>query len=410
MGTPRRPATSLTVPLMLVLAACSGFPPFAIDTYLPGLPDIADDLDATAAQVQLTLTAFLLATALGQVVWGALSDQVGRRPVLLVGIAAGVVASLACALAGSIWLLVAMRAVQGLATGAVMVVARAVVADLSTGVGAARAFSTLAAVQSVAPIAAPVLGGVLIGPLGWRAAFWLLFAMTLCMSVAIFRTVPETVTPGAGDAGSAGGLRRIATDGRVLLADRGYVGCLVAVAAGFGTLFAYIAGSPFVIQSVMGLSKYAYSAIFASTAAAMVALIMVNRRLVRTVAPQRLVIVGAVVQALGVTVLVVCVLLLDLPLVGMVTGFLLLQGAHAFIAGNCNAIALVRAKPRTGTGAALLGGTQFGVAALVAPLVGLGGEHSAVPMVCVMVGTVLACAVGAALVRTAAPVREPALV
>ena len=405
LGSTRRSATGITAPLMLVLAACSGFPPFAIDTYLPGLPGIAEDLDATAAQVQLTLTAFMLATAVGQLLWGALSDQVGRRPVLLAGIATGVAASLVCALAGSIWLLVAMRAVQGLATGAVMVVARAMVADLSSGASAARAFSTLAAVQSVAPIAAPVLGGVLIGPLGWRAAFWLLFGMTVCMSMAIFWMVPETVTPGRT---GASGLRRIATDGRVLLADRGYVGCLVTVAAGFGTLFAYISGSPFVVQSVMGLSEYAYSAIFASTAATMVALIMVNRRLVRTVAPQRLVVVGVAGQASGVAVLVVCVVLLDLPLPGMIAGFLLLQGAQAFITGNCNAIGLVRAKPRTGTGAALMGGAQFGVAALGAPLVSLGGEHSAVPMACVMVVTVLVTAVGVALIRTAAPVREPA--
>ncbi len=391
------------MPLLLILAACSGFPPFAIDTYLPGFPQIADDLDATAAQVQLTLTAFMLATAVGQVVWGTLSDQIGRRPVLLGGIAVGVAASLTCALTESVWLLVVARALQGLGTGAVMVVARAVVADLSTGADAARAFSTLSAVQSVAPIAAPVMGGLLIGPLGWRAAFWLLFAMTVCMSAAIWRLVPETMPP---ENRRASGLGRLLGDGRLLLADRGYLGAVITVAASFGTMFAYISGSPFVIQSIMGLSEYAYSGIFAGTAAAMVAMIMVNRRLVRSVPPRRMVVFGVLGQGAGVAVLLVCVLALDLPLPGMVVGFLLVQASQAMLTGNCNAIGLMRAKPRTGTGAALMGGAQFGTAALVAPLVGIAGEHTAVPMVSVMAVAVLLTVVGVTLIRSATRDRE----
>ena len=401
---PSRTPVGLSVPLLLILAACSGFPPFAVDTYLPGFPEIADDLDASAAQVQLTLTTFMLATAVGQLLWGTLSDQVGRRPVLLGGIAVGVAASLTCALTESIWLLVAARALQGLGTGAVMVVARAVVADLSTGADAARAFSTLAAVQSVAPIAAPVLGGLLIGPLGWRSAFWLLFAMTATMSVAIWRLVPETLPPGTR---SGSGLGRLFTDGRVVLADRGFLGALITVAASFGTMFAYISGSPFVIQSIMGLSEYAYSGIFAGTAAAMVAMIMVNRRLVRTVPPQRMIVFGLLGQGVGVVVLLVCVLALDLPLPGMLAGFLLVQASQAMLTGNCNAIGLMRAKPRTGTGAALMGGAQFGTAALVAPLVGIAGEHTAVPMVSVMAVAVVLTALGVALIRSATRVGEP---
>ena len=409
MSATTRPAprgsTTISVPLLLILAACSGFPPFAIDTYLPGFPQIADDLDTTAAQVQLTLTAFLLATAVGQIVWGTLSDQMGRRPILLVGIAVGVVASLTCALTESIWVLLAARALQGVGTGAVMVVARAVVADLSTGATAARAFSTLAAVQSVAPIAAPVMGGLLIGPFGWRAAFWMLFAMTVAMSVAIFTMIPETLPA---ERRHGGGLRRILTDGGHVLTDRGYIGAVVTVAASFATMFAYISGSPFVIQTIMGLSEYAYSAIFASTAAALVTMIMVNRRLVLRVAPERLIVVGALGQAAGVAVLVVCVAFLDLPLVGMMLGFFLVQGSQGFLTGNCNAIGLLRAKPRTGTGSAIMGGTQFGVAALVAPLVGIAGEHSAVPMVTLMSISVAFTFLGVALVRSARPAEEPA--
>ncbi|MQW77466.1 Bcr/CflA family efflux MFS transporter [Nocardioides sp. dk4132] len=400
-----RPGGGLSVPLLLVLAACSGFPPFAIDTYLPGFPQIADDLDTTAAQVQLTLTAFLLATAVGQIVCGTLSDQVGRRPVLIGGIALGVAASLTCALAESIWLLLAARALQGIGTGAVMVVARAVVADLSTGATAARAFSALAAVQSVAPIAAPVLGGLLIGPFGWRAAFWMLFAMTVAMAVAIVAMIPETL-PAEHRGGS--GLRRIVVDGRHLLADRGYLGAVVTVAASFATMFAYISASPFVLQTILGLSEYAYSAVFACTAAALVAMIMVNRRLVLFVAPERLIVFGALGQAFGVAVLLVCVVFLDLPLPAMIVGFLAVQGSQGLLTGNCNAIGLLRAKPRTGTGSALMGGAQFGLAAVVAPLVGIAGEHTAVPMVSLMALSVAFTFLGVALVRSASRAQEPA--
>lgn len=397
--SPRRRAVSLTVPLMLILAACSGFPPFAIDTYLPGFPQIADELGATAAQVQLTLTAFLLATAVGQLVWGPVSDQIGRRPVLLGGIAVGVVASLTCALTESIWLLIAMRAVQGLGTGAVMVVARAVVADLSTGATAARAFSTLAAVQSIAPVLAPAMGGLLIGPFGWRAAFWLLFAMTVVMSVAIMRMIPETRQVEKDHPTT--GHRRVFSDARVLLRDRGYVGSMLVLTTGFASMFAYISASPFVLQTVMGLSEAGYSAVFTFTAAAMVATILVNRRLVRTVLPARMLPFGVAGQAIGVVILLVSILLLDMPLVPVVVGFLLVQASAALLLSNSNAIALMRAKPRTGTGSALMGGSQFAAAALVAPLVGIAGEHTAVPMVLLMTVTVSLCAVGVLLVRSA---------
>lgn len=386
----------MTVPLLLILAACSGFPPFAIDTYLPGFPQIADDLGASATQVQLTLTTFLLATAIGQVVWGSLSDQLGRRPVLLGGIAVGVVASLGCALTESIWLLLAMRALQGLGTGAVMVVARAVVADVSTGVTAARAFSTLSAVQSIAPILAPVMGGLLISPFGWRAAFWMLFAMTVVMTAAIWRVIPETLAVGVR---SRGGLRGMRSDARFVLADRGYVGAMLALAAGFACMFAYISASPFVIQTILGFSELEFSAIFTLTSAAMVVTVLLNRRLVVTVPQSRLMQFGVAGQGIGVVTLLITIFVLDIAAPGMVIGFLFVQASAALLISNCNATALMRAKPRAGTGSALMGGAQFATAAAVAPLVGIAGEHSVVPMVSVMTVSVLLCATGVALVR-----------
>lgn len=350
--------------------------------------------------MQLTLTTFLLATAAGQVIWGSLSDQLGRRPVLLGGIAIGVIASLGCALTESIWFLLAMRALQGVGTGAVMVVARAVVADVSTGATAARAFSTLSAVQSIAPIVAPAMGGVLISPFGWRAAFWMLFAMTVCMSVAIMRLIPETLPR---DKRSSGGLRGMGSDARYVLSDRGYVGAMLALAAGFATMFAYIAASPFVLQTILGFTELEYSAVFTATSAAMVATVLVNRRLVLTVPPSRLMQFGVAGQAIGVSTLLVTVLLLDLAVVGMLIGFLFVQASAALLISNCNATALMRARPRAGTGSALMGGAQFATAAAVAPLVGIAGEHSAVPMVLVMSVAVLLCITGVALVRTSPP-------
>jgi len=156
------------VGVVVVLGALSAFGPLSLDLYLPGLPGLADGLHAGASAAQLTLTACLLGLAAGQLLSGPWSDAVGRRRPLLVGVAAYVAASLACAVAPSVGTLIGLRFVQGLAGAAGIVVSRAIVRDLRSGAAAARLFAGLLAVNGLAPILSPILGGQLLHHTDWR--------------------------------------------------------------------------------------------------------------------------------------------------------------------------------------------------------------------------------------------------
>lgn len=181
-----RPAT------VVVLGALSAFGPLSLDLYLPGLPQLADDLGASASAAQLTLTACLLGLAVGQLLSGPWSDAVGRRRPLVIGVGAYIAASLACAFATSIEALVALRFVQGLAGAAGIALSRAVVRDLRSGPAAARLFAALLLVNGLAPVLAPVLGGQLLQSTDWRGLFVVLAAIGGAILAGTALVVPES--------------------------------------------------------------------------------------------------------------------------------------------------------------------------------------------------------------------------
>ena len=170
-----------------ILGLLTAFGPFSIDLYLPALPELTRDLGASASVGQLTLTASIAGLALGQLIAGPLSDRFGRRPPLLVGLAAYVLLSLACAAAPTIWALIGLRLLQGLAGAAGLVIARAIVRDEHEGVAAARLYSILMIVAGAAPIVAPIVGGQLLRLTDWRGLFVALAAVTsVVLAVAAF--------------------------------------------------------------------------------------------------------------------------------------------------------------------------------------------------------------------------------
>ncbi len=192
---PRRNATpQITVGLLVTLALLSAVAPFATDLYLPAFPQMVDDLHTSPTNVQLTLTAFLLGLAAGQLVFGPLSDRYGRVRPLVLGAAVCVLASVVAVLAPSIEVLVAARLAQGLTGAAGMVIGRAIISDLATGRAAARAFSLMMIVGGIAPIAAPLAGGFLVQPLGWRGALAVILALVVAMLVAALVVIRETHT------------------------------------------------------------------------------------------------------------------------------------------------------------------------------------------------------------------------
>ncbi|UUU29437.1 multidrug effflux MFS transporter [Streptomyces sp. CA-210063] len=373
--------TDLPATMLLALALAYGVSPLAIDMYLSAFPRMARDLHASATGVQLTLTAFMTGLAVGQLVIGPLSDRWGRRRPLLAGTAVSVLAGLLCAAAPSVGMLVAARFMHGVSGAAGIVIARAVVGDRARGAGAARAYGLLMMTAGVAPVVAPLIGGALVGAVGWRGIFLVLAGLGALTFLGALFLVPETLPP---DRRSGGGFVTTLRRTGILLADRPFLGYAFAFAFGFGTLFSYLAASPFVYQNVFGLSIGTYAVILAANAVGFTATSALNRRVVRRFGARLLLRVGLVVMAVCATTL--CLLAgtglfvrdVAVPLVFVTVSSL------GLIAANATALAVARAPQAAGSASAILGALQFGLAAIVSPLVGLGGEHTAVPMTVAM--------------------------
>ena len=237
--------------LIVVLGSVNAIGPLSIDMYLPAFPEITRALDTSASSVQLTLTACVAGLALGQLVFGPLSDRLGRKRLLVGAMLIYAVASLLCASAPSIGPLIALRFVQGLAGAGGIVIARAVVRDLHTGAAAVRLFSSLMLVTGLAPILAPVLGGQLLALTSWEGIFITLAVLSALIAALAAVGLQETLPP---ERRSTAGLGRTVRTMGALLRDRSFLGHGLASGLTFGALFAYISGSSFVLQGIYGLS------------------------------------------------------------------------------------------------------------------------------------------------------------
>ncbi len=291
--------------LTILLGGFTAFGPLSMDLYLPAFPQLAADFGTGPAAVQLTLTADVLGLVIGQLVLGPLSDAYGRRRLLIGSALVCAVASVLCALAPTIGLLVIWRFLQGASGGGGIVLARAIAADIASGVAAARLFSLFMTLSSVAPILAPVLGGLMLAWTGsWQPMFYLLGVISLVLAAATWRAIPESLPA---DRRHRGGLKQTGRAFLSLARDRVFAGYALTVAFAYASLFGYIAGSSFVLQEVYGLSATQFSLVFALNAAGMVGLGLLNARLVRRFAVRRLLIVGLIGSTVAAAVLLVLV-------------------------------------------------------------------------------------------------------
>ena len=363
-----------------ILGLLSAFGPFSVDLYLPALPDLTADLDTSASLGQLTLTASIAGLGLGQLVAGPLSDRFGRRPPLLVGLACYVLLSLACAAAPTIWALIVLRLLQGFAGSAGLVVARAIVRDVHAGVEAAHLYSILIIIAGVAPIVAPLVGGQLLFLTDWRGLFVVLALIATLVLAAAGLGLRETL-PRARR--SDRGLREIGVTLALVSRDRAFVTYALTLGFAFAEMFAYIAGSPFVLEDIHGISPQAFSLVFATNAVGLMLASQLNRALVRRVELHRLLGIAVGVGAVaGVALLVV--VLLDGGLVALVPCMFFAVGSLGMIIPNATALAITPFPHVAGSASALLGASQFMLGAVTAPLVGAFGRETAVPMAVVM--------------------------
>lgn len=363
--------------MLCTLALLSATAPLATDMYLPGLPTVAGDLDTSATMVQLTLTTFMAGMGIGQLAIGPLSDGWGRRRPLIAGTVVLAASGALCAIAPSIEVLITARLLQGLGGGTGVVLARAVISDRARGDTAARLFGVMMIIGGVAPVAAPLLGGALIGPIGWRGIFWVLATVAVVMLGAVVTQVPETLPE---EKRHGGGLQAMVHNMRYAVGNPRFIGYLLTFAFGFGTLFSYIAASPFVIQNIFGLSPGQFSIVFAVNAAGLVSANILNTRLIGVYRPRRLLHFGVGLLVVSGVLLLLRVLFGGSELWTFLPLQFVVVASVGFIMGNATALAQGEVAKAAGTGSALLGAAQFGVAAIVSPLVGVGGEDTAVPM------------------------------
>jgi MFS transporter, DHA1 family, multidrug resistance protein len=354
--------------VILVLGVLSAFGPLSIDMYLPALPTLQSHFHASASQVQLTLTACLIGLALGQSLAGPLSDSLGRRRPLLVGVAAFALASLLCAIAPSVALLTAGRFVQGIAGAAGIVLAQAVVRDMYSGTAMLKFFSTLMLVNGAAPILAPTVGSQLLRFTGWQGLFVVLAGIGVALFAGVYFVLPESL---AVERRRGLGVGEMARAFRDLAVDRRFIGYAVAGGLGFAAMFAYISGSPFVAEQVYGLSPQSFSLMFGANALGIIAFGQLNGRLAGKVAPTLLVRIGLVQCAVGGAALVV-VTVAGLGFWPMAVCLWVLASAMGFVMPSTAALALADQADNAGTASAFLGVTRFLFGALAAPLTGPG--------------------------------------
>lgn len=383
-GHPRR------LPLVLILGSLTALGPLTIDLYLPALPQVSGDLHVSQAVTQLTLTAFMVGIALGQLVIGPLSDTLGRRRPLLTGLTVYVAASVLCAFAPNPTVLIGMRLVQGLAGAAGIVIARAVVRDLYDGLGAARLLSSLMLVSGTAPILAPVLGAQLLRLTSWRGVFVTLTLLGLAVLAATAALLTETLPAGRR---RRGGLPDTLRTMRGLVGDGRFSGYLLTGSLGFAALFAYIAGSSFTLQEVYGASPQTYSLLFALNSVGMVATGQLNGKWLLGRFPSfRILATGLAVLVAAGTALVVLAAFTHAGLPWIATALFFTACPVGMILPTTTALSLQRAPHAAGSASALLGTTQFLMGAVAPALAGLGGQGTALPMALSVLGLALAAA------------------
>ncbi len=384
------------VRLVIILGAMTALGPLTIDTYLPALPSITRNLQSTSAAVGLTLTGTLVGFAVGQLVMGPISDSFGRRRPMMMGVALHVVTSILCAVAGNVLILSGFRVLQGIAAASASVVALAIVRDVANGRAFVVMMSRLLLVMGAAPVLAPTLGSQVLRWTEWRGVFVVLAVIAVLLLVVTAVALPETLPP---ERRLGGGVCGSLTAYGVLLRDRTFVGLVLVAGLTMTAVFGYVGGSSFVMQGQYGLSVQQFGLVFGAGSIALIIGTQLNPRLVGRWSSARVLGTALVLGTLAAGGMVVTAATGRGGLVGLLVPLWLVLATIGVALPNAPALALNRHGDTAGTAAALLGATQFGVAGLVGPVLGLLGL-SAVSMAEVIAsGLALALVVYLAVVR-----------
>jgi MFS transporter, DHA1 family, multidrug resistance protein len=366
-----------TFALTALLAALSAVGPLTTDLYLPSLPDIVRLLDTTTSRGQLTISAYLIGFAVGQIVYGPVSDRHGRKPVLIGAIMLYCLASLTCAFSTSIEMLIGARALQALGGCGGIVLARAVVRDLYSGARAGRELSLMASVMALAPVLAPIAGGALQTAFGWRSSFLVLVVAGIIGIVVIWMLLPETLKTRAAEPVSLGSMlasfREVARDP----AYRAYLGLATTSYAG---LFAWISAASFVLQNLYGLSPLSFGVAFAAGSIGYMVGSTFAARLVVRVGLDGIIGIGGVTLTVGGLAMVASLALGLTSAMSLVFPMAIYLAGLGMVMAQSIAGAMTPFPQRAGAASALLGFVQQSVSAILGAVVGSLLGHSAWPL------------------------------
>ncbi|MFZ4530780.1 MAG: multidrug effflux MFS transporter [Alsobacter sp.] len=366
-----------TLALTVVLALLTALGPLSTDMYLPSLPAIAQALGADTARTQLTLSLFLVGFAVGQLIWGPLSDRFGRRPVLLTGLAIFIVATGACALAPSIDWLIAMRALQAFGGSGPIVLGRAIVRDLYEGPRAGRELARMGTIMGVVPAVAPILGGVLQASFGWRASFVFTIAGAAALGAVVIASLPETARSiGSGSVSPRGIFRSFAS----LSHHRSFRTYAGLSALAYSGLFAFISGSSFVLQGYYGLGEVAFGFSFSFGVLGFITGTLLARRLAGTRGLDGTIQVGVACLAAGGVLMMACVAVGLFGPFGVIVPMALYGVGVGLTMPQALAAAMQPFPERAGAASSLVGVVQMSLAAGVGAVLGLVLEGRALPL------------------------------
>lgn len=354
--------------------------PISTDMYLPGFPAISTELGVSQSLVQYTVTAFLAGVAIGQLLYGPLSDRIGRKLPLCVGIVVYAVASVGCALAENISVLIAWRFAQGLGGCAGIVIGRAMVRDRFGSVGSAKAFSLMMLVVAVGPMIAPVIGGWLTG-FGWRAIFAVLALFGAFLAASVVKSIDETL---AVDRRTRGGVTQVVAQYRAMFKSTQLLSYTVVAGLMQSALFAYVVSAPFVLIDVYGIPPQYFGFVFFANTAGLIAASQINAAIVGRFGPDRILGI-ALLWPVGLSITLIAALLLEFSSMYLVLSVLfgLLVG-HGFISPNAAALGLSKHGEQAGTASAVMGVTQFGLGIVTIFITSLFEATSALPLALVI--------------------------
>lgn len=381
----KKASHSLSISFLLGLAVLTTLAPFATDMYLPAFPAVQEELHTASALVQLTLTAFMVGMGFGQLIMGPWSDSIGRKKLLITATSISLIASLICAIAPNIWVLLIARVLVGFGSGGSAVIARSIVADLTRGREAAAAYSLLAMIMGVAPVIAPLLGGIVDPYIGWRGVFIILSAIA-CAQLVISFCIKESRSEENRTSAGVGEKIKVF---RSLLKDPCFRGYAFAYGFGFACLFAYISASPYILQNQLGLSTFQYSLVFAFNSFGLMLGAMFNRRLLKNYEPGAILIKAIKVLFIA-GVLISLIALFFLSVWAIAPVLFMLVMSMGFIFGNATALGQEAAGIHSGSAAALMGFLQAIFGGFMSPLVSIGSSPALAAGICIVICATIA--------------------